>query len=276
MTISQWLTAARTSLLNGPQPDSANLDAELILSQILAVDRTYLISHDDQPLAVDQSQTANSWLKRRLAGEPMAYIFGFKEFYGRDFQVSPEVLIPRPESEQLIDFALKTITQPHPKIIDVGCGSGCLGISLALEMAELQPTVILSDISAAALAIAKQNLANFKLKLQTVESDLLTNFIDQKFDLIIANLPYVDHNWSFVDGVTYEPESAIFAANQGLALIDQLITQIAKYRLLTKNGWLILEADPSQAQSIRQLLETASFNSIHQQAYLTAGKLSKN
>lgn len=272
MTISEWLMrASENTTVDGVCP--SRLDAELILAHVLGVERTYLVAHDDQELSNDQQAKAGSFLDRRITGEPLAYIVGYREFYGRDFIVTPEVLIPRPESEQLVESAIGLITKPSAKIIDVGCGSGCLGISLALELSALQAEVTLSDISPAALDIAQANADKFNLELELIKSNLLNQFIDQKFDLIIANLPYVDPSWDFISGIDHEPKLALYAEAGGLELIFHLIEQIAKHQLLTNDGWLILESDPSQQNDIKTHLQRHNFKNIRQTGYATAAKL---
>lgn len=190
---------------------------------------------------------------------PKAYQSGFQDFYGRDFIVTPDVLIPRPETEQLIDTVLNLASKPYlkgvkpgpnllpknPKILDVGTGSGCIAVTLKLEFPEAE--IIATDISKKALKIAQKNAKKFGISIPFIISHLLekVNFTP---DLIVANLPYVDKNWDWLDkeALSFEPSEALYAKNGGLELIFKLIDEAS----ILKVPYLILEADPSQHQSI--------------------------
>ena len=190
---------------------------------------------------------------------PRAYKNGFQDFYGRDFVVTPDVLIPRPETEMLVDAVLNLagkaylpgVKPARPKlpqnctILDAGTGSGCIAITLALELPKAKVTAC--DISDEALAIAQKNAANLEAKVKFVKSNLLDS-IDGDFDVIVANLPYVDTNWKWLDkkALSHEPALALYAEDGGLALIKQLINQVAK----RKTKYLILEADPCEHKQI--------------------------
>lgn len=191
--------------------------------------------------------------------KPLAYSRGFQNFYGRDFIVTPDVLIPRPETEQLIDSVLKLAGKPYlpgvkptprllpnsPKILDVGTGSGCIAITLKLELPDAEITA--TDISEKALKIAKKNTEKFGITIPLIISHLLekVNFTP---DLIVANLPYVDKNWNWLDkeALSFEPEEALYAKNGGLELVFELIDQASNLKI----PYLILEADPIEHQSI--------------------------
>lgn len=193
------------------------------------------------------------------ANLPKAYQNGFQDFYGRDFIVTPDVLIPRPETEQLIDAVLNLAGKPYlkgikpgpnllpknPKILDVGTGSGCIAITLKLELPKAEVTA--TDISKKALKIAKKNAEKYNVSIPFIESNLLEN-INFIPDLIVANLPYVDENWDWLDkkALSYEPKEALYAENNGLALISKLIIEASKLKI----PYLILEADPIEHQTI--------------------------
>lgn len=188
-----------------------------------------------------------------------AYNKGFQDFYGRDFLVTPDVLIPRPETEMLIDLVLNLTGKPilpgvKPSkaklpqdltIIDVGTGSGCVAITLKLELPEA--TIIATDISEKALQVAKENAKVLNTEIKFIQANLLDN-IDTIPNLIVANLPYVDKNWEWLDkeSLSQEPSLALYADNHGLALIFQLIDQTASKHI----KHLILEADPCQHEQI--------------------------
>ena len=246
MIISEWLKIATKSLKTANIP-SARLDAELILANTLRKNRTYLHAHLDEEIDPRRFDIANARLGLRLDRVPIAYILGYKEFYGRKFTVSPSVLIPRPESEDLISLFLElTASEIAEKVlIDVGTGSGCLGITAKLERSNL--SVILSDISKPALNIAEKNANALNADVHIQQQSLLNGQL-KPVDYIFANLPYVDKNWDVSPELQYEPGIALFAEDEGLKLILQLISQVP--RCLTSEGLLFIEADPQQHNRI--------------------------
>lgn len=246
MIISEWLKIATKSLKTANIP-SARLDAELILANTLRKNRTYLHAHLDEEIDPRRFDIANARLDLRLDRVPIAYILGYKEFYGRKFTVSPSVLIPRPESEDLILLFLElTASEIAEKVlIDVGTGSGCLGITAKLERSNL--SVILSDISKPALNIAEKNANALNADVHIQQQSLLNGQL-KPVDYIFANLPYVDKNWDVSPELQYEPDIALFAEDEGLKLILQLISQVP--RCLTSEGLLFIEADPQQHNRI--------------------------
>ena len=246
MIISEWLKIATKSLKTANIP-SARLDAELILANTLRKNRTYLHAHLDEEIDPRRFDIANARLDLRLDRVPIAYILGYKEFYGRKFTVSPSVLIPRPESEDLISLFLElTASEIVEKVlIDVGTGSGCLGITAKLERSNL--SVILSDISKPALNIAEKNANALNVDVHIQQQSLLNGQL-KPVDYIFANLPYVDKNWDVSPELQYEPDIALFAEDEGLKLILQLISQVP--RCLTSEGLLFIEADPQQHNRI--------------------------
>ena len=246
MIISEWLKIATKSLKTANIP-SARLDAELILANTLRKNRTYLHAHLDEEIDPRRFDIANARLDLRLDRVPIAYILGYKEFYGRRFTVSPSILIPRPESEDLISLFLElTASEIAEKVlIDVGTGSGCLGITAKLERSNL--SVILSDISKPALNIAEKNANALSADVHVQQQSLLNSQL-RPVDYIFANLPYVDKSWDVSPELKYEPEIALFAEDEGLKLILQLISQAPK--CLTPDGLLFIEADPQQHNRI--------------------------
>ena len=246
MIISEWLKIATKSLKTANIP-SARLDAELILANTLRKNRTYLHAHLDEEIDPRRFDIANARLDLRLDRVPIAYILGYKEFYGRKFTVSPSVLIPRPESEDLISLFLELIASEIAEkvLIDVGAGSGCLGITAKLERSNL--SVILSDISKPALNIAEKNANALNADVHIQQQSLLNGQL-RPVDYIFANLPYVDKSWDVSPELKYEPGIALFAEDEGLKLILQLISQAP--RCLTPEGLLFIEADPQQHNRI--------------------------
>lgn len=256
-TIATWLKNAAKQL-KAIGITSARLDAELILANTLRKNRTYLHAHLDEETDPRRVDIADARLSLRLDRVPLAYILGCKEFYGRKFTVSPAVLVPRPESEEMITlFLALTAGEIAPKtLIDVGTGSGCLGITAALERPSLR--VILSDISPRAIKIAEKNASNLQARVTLQQQSLLSGQIEP-VDYIFANLPYVDRDWDVSPELRHEPAEALFAADNGLRLIETLIEQAPRH--ITAGGLLFLEADPRQHQAI---LDQAKDHGLHE------------
>lgn len=254
MTIHSWLQKASKDLSKATI-ESAQLDAQLLLAAVLYQTREYLLAHTDQKLSATEIAQAEKWLQRRLKREPIAYILGHKEFYGRDFIVSPSVLVPRPESEDIIDIVkdIKPAT-----IIDIGTGSGCLAITAKLELPDTH--VVAADISEDALQVARQNANGLNTTITFVVSDLLQGikkFTTKDQVAIIANLPYVDKNWEVSPETKFEPSQALFAEDDGLELVKKLILQAQKK--LRNGDSLLLEADTRQHEAMTKYAKKHGF-----------------
>lgn len=248
MNISTWLKHAAEHLKNAGIT-SAQLDAELLLANTLRKNRTYLHAHLDEEIDPRRVDIAEARLSLRLDRVPLAYILGEKEFYGRNFSVSPSVLVPRPESEEMINLLLKLAPKDdRPRtLIDIGTGSGCLGITAALELSD-NWHVVLSDISPKALSVAEKNAKKLGAKVFTQKQSLLLGQFE-KLDCILANLPYVDKDWKNTSPeLRHEPPEALYAGEGGLKLIRELIQQAPKH--MTNQGLLFIEADEEQHQTI--------------------------
>lgn len=219
MTISEWLAEARTRI------DA--LDAELVAVRFFApgdsalggagVDRSWLAAHGEDEISEDLAILANEVAARRASGEPLAYIFEFKEFYGRKFKVSPEVLIPRPETEGLIELVRGLDLSEKPKFLEIGTGGGCIAVTLAAEFPRAK--VVATDVSEGALEMARENNATLGAGVEFYRGDLLEDLPDDSggFDVLVANLPYVDEEWEWLDKRTldFEPKLALYAEDGG-------------------------------------------------------------
>lgn len=262
MNIQQWLVAANASL-TAANIQSAHLDAELLLIFVLKKTREYIIAHSDESLTAVQVKQLSRLLERRLNREPLAYIVGTKEFYGREFTVTPDVLIPRPESEGLIEQFKKH--KLKGRVLDVGTGSGCVGLTLKAECPDISMTV--GDISQSSLKVARRNAKKLGIKpIRFVQSDLLDHWLShvkpKKFDVIVANLPYVDESWYVSPETVYEPSTALFSKDSGLSHIKKLITQ--SKALQSSDGYLLVEADARQHAEIHEY--------CHKNGYKLVGK----
>lgn len=257
MTIGFWLSNATKQLVEIGVA-SARLDAELILSHTVKHGRTFLHSHPDAEIDMRLKEIADSRLLLRLDRIPLAYIVGHKDFFGRRFKVTPSTLIPRPESEAMIQILQKIVEENHEiknhKLIDVGTGSGCLGITAKLEFPSLDVSML--DISNHALNVAKENAKNLDADVAILRSDLLSDF-PFKSQIILANLPYVDPTWELSPELQHEPEVALFASDEGLKLIKTLIKQARDS--LEKGGHLLIEADLRQHDAIKKYATTHNF-----------------
>lgn len=249
--IASWVTSATTTLTDAGIT-SGRLDAELILSHTIRKNRTYLHAHGDEEIDVRFSDILDTRLALRLDRVPLAYIIGHKDFYGRRFSVTPATLIPRPESEAMIELLLESVKQTKlvftgqpQRLVDVGTGSGCLGITAKLELPELEVTLL--DISRHALTVAENNAERLEAAVTTMRSDLLQSYPFEA-DYIFANLPYVDETWDVSPETRHEPHEALFATKNGLSLIYRLLGE-AQSRL-TRGGLLFIEADPRQHEDV--------------------------
>lgn len=224
---------------------SALLDAEIILAHTLRKSRTWLHAHSDEAIDPRELDIANARLQLRLNRTPIAYIIGHKEFYTRLFKVTPSVLVPRPESEAIITLLKTHLPEGATTLLDVGTGSGCLGITAALELPQLRVT--LSDISNHALTVARENAQTLDVDVQTMKSDLLAA-VPGIYNVVLANLPYVDESWERSPETNFEPSIALFARQKGLAVIYRLLEQVPAH--LAPHGIVLLEADPEQHAAI--------------------------
>lgn len=265
-----WLRDAAEMLASAGIP-SALLDAEIILAHTLRKSRTWLHAHGEEQLSLREREIASARLDLRLDRTPIAYIIGHKEFYGRLFKVSPSVLVPRPESETIIELLDNLCDGSTKTLVDVGTGSGCLGITAKLEHPELKVT--LTDISHHALGIAEKNAETLGATIAIVKNDLLVPNpqLPPQIDIILANLPYVDHDWERSPETNYEPELALFADKGGRALIERLLQEAPLY--LVTGGILLLEADPEQHHALIVHATTLGYTHVVTEGYCVVLRL---
>lgn len=230
----------------------SKIEADLLLGHVLKQPKEFLYMHGVQKLSATQLKRFESLVAKRKAGMPVAYLLGYKYFYDLKFKVSRSVLIPRPETEWLVDEATALLKgKRNAKILDVGTGSGCIAISVAKNTNPKKVKVFASDISTAALKVAKENAKINKAKVTFAKRDLLQG-TKAKFDLIIANLPYVpvsDYK-KFYNNLRFEPKLALTDGFNDSRLILKLVEQ-AKHHL-NKNGVLLLEMDPKTAKYLKE------------------------
>ncbi|MDP2136163.1 MAG: peptide chain release factor N(5)-glutamine methyltransferase [Sulfuritalea sp.] len=254
-TVAAVLAAARTKLPAG--------EARLLLGHILRQSSAWLLGHDEQVLDEGDLLAFASLVARRAGGEPVAYLVGFREFFGRDFLVSPAVLIPRPETELLVEIALAKVgADATGRILDLGTGSGCIGITLALELPRARVTAV--DASAAALQLAQRNAERLGARLDLRQSDWFSVLGDDRFDLIVANPPYIaaaDPHLAEGD-LRHEPRAALSSGADGLDALRRIIADASAH--LAPEGQIWLEHGYDQATIVRTLLASAGLVYIEQ------------
>ncbi len=235
--------------------NAPRLTSELLLARVLNYSRLELYLHYDQPLTKKELTAFKALLKRRLVHEPLAYILGEKIFWSLGFQVTPATLIPRPETEKLVEIAIKIIKKNpalHPYILDWGTGCGAIAICLAKELPYAH--IMATDISKEALECAKQNIRQHKVSVNLVKSKDLTCFKKGYFHFIVSNPPYVKTsilNTLDPEIKDYEPRCALDGGPDGLKYISYLISHCPRY--LRKDGWLIMEIGYDQKEDIERL-----------------------
>lgn len=259
MQLKEKLLSAAKRLTEENVP-SPRMNAELLLMFTLGCDRAYLYAHPERDLTSDENTRYDAALSERARGVPAQYITGHQEFWGMDFIVAPAVLIPRPETEHLVETVLSCVgpmalsTGPF-RLIDVGTGSGCVAVALAKELPRME--IYATDISDAALEIASANAARHQVqsRIHFHHADLLAGFDDNFFDFIVSNPPYVgelEADQVQVEVRKFEPRSAVFAGPTGTEVIARLIPQA--HAALRPGGWLMMEISGTIVERTRQLL----------------------
>ena len=246
----------------------ARLEAQILLCRVIRQPRAYLAAHDCDPIPPEQAAAFAALLHRRLQGEPIAYILGGREFYSLDFKVTPAVLIPRPETELLVELALERLPADRScLILDLGTGSGAVAVTLALHRPQAE--VVAVDQSAAALEVARENAQGLNAgNLRLIHSDWYSALNEEKFDLIVSNPPYIaaaDPHLTHGD-VRFEPRTALASGADGLDDIRTIVRGAAVH--LSPAGWLLFEHGYDQAAACRELLAQTGFQQIGSSADL--------
>ena len=252
------------------------IDAQLLLGHRLQRDRAWLIGHDGDPLDAATAAAFGADCQRRAAGEPLAYLVGEREFHGLRLQVTPDVLVPRPDTETLIDVALACLLDhAAPQILDLGTGSGCVAITLQLERPDAR--VCATEVSAAALAVARANAQTLGASVTFLQGDWFAALgPGAAFDLIVSNPPYVACADPHLAALRHEPPLALTDGGNGLQCLSILIAGARTY--LCGEGWLALEHGYDQAAAVGQRMQDAGFRqvTVHRdaggQTRVTAGR----
>jgi release factor glutamine methyltransferase len=258
--LKQILASALARLTTNHVP-SPRMNAELLLMFTLNCDRAYLYAYPERELNVDEQKRYDHALAERIRGVPAQYITGHQEFWGMDIIVTPAVLIPRPETEHVIEAVLDRVGRRAPtparllRIADIGTGSGCIALALAKELPQAE--IYATDISAVALEVARANAARHQLENRVYfrEADLLAGLENTSFDFVVSNPPYVgdsEEDEVQLEVRKFEPRNAVFAGSTGVEVIARLIPQA--HAALKPGGWLVMEISGTIAENVKTLL----------------------
>lgn len=252
LTIAQWQFQAR-------QQGVDRLDLQLMLCEALQQNRTWLLAHDQDRLDDTHAALLNAWLQRRAAGEPLAYILGRKEFFGLMLDVNPDVLVPRPDTEILVEWALELIPTDRPyRVLDLGTGSGAIALALQHQRPQAQVTAI--DASEGALRTAQANGTKLKLPVRFLLGSWLTPVAGETFDLIVSNPPYIAEGDPHLPALTHEPITALTAGQDGLNDIRTIAADARRH--LEPGGWLLFEHGYDQAEAVAHWLTNTGYNPV--------------
>lgn len=227
------------------------LETRILASHALGLTRVQLITQSERPFSAAEAHSLADLIQRRLAGEPIAYLVGQREFFGLPFIVTPAVLIPRPDTELLVELALQKLP-PDGQLLDLGTGSGAIAVAVAHQREDARVTAL--DASAEALAVARQNAAQNHARVRFLHSDWYAALDNERFDLIVSNPPYIEKNDPHLSqgDLRFEPADALTDHADGLSDLRIIVNDAARH--LVQGGWLLLEHGYDQAEAVRALL----------------------
>ena len=262
MKLQEALRHAEAQLRLGPHAERARLDAEALLLHVIGKNRAWLLTHGDEEFGGCTAARYGAMLQRRQRGEPIQYVTGECEFYGLRFRVTPAVLIPRPETEHLVERAIELARGSNAaRIVDVGTGSGAIAVAIAHGVQAACVTSI--DVLAEALEVACGNAERNGVDVRFLNGDLLEPVLGETFELVVSNPPYVplsDAETLDVEVREHEPHLALFAGDDGLSVYRRLIPQA--FEALVPGGHMLLEVGYGQAKAVRGLLEASGFTDV--------------
>jgi len=261
-TIQSILMQDRAALESALSLDSitARIEIQMLLQQVLSVNRAYLLAHPERQLDEVQQAAYRALLQRRLAGEPLAYILSEREFFGLNFKVTPATLIPRPDTELLVELALQRIPQ-RGRVLDLGAGSGAIALSIAYSRPDAQVTAV--DASTDALEVARENARRLNIgNARFVHSDWFESLAGERYDLIVSNPPYIEDTDAHLErgDLRFEPRSALASGADGLDDIRRIVADAKAH--LGYGGWLMFEHGYDQAERARGLLAASGYAEV--------------
>lgn len=256
----QIATALHWAVTQLPHSPTAKLDAEVLLSHVLGVDRVYLLTWPERLLSNSEWQTMQALVAQRANGIPVAYLIGQREFWSLPLQVNNSTLIPRPDTEVLVETALQLSLPPAARVLDLGTGTGAIALALKSSQPQWQVTAV--DRERAAVTLAQHNANSLKLAVAVIQSDWFAALPEQQFDLIVSNPPYIDGNDPHLQqgDVRFEPTTALVAAQQGLADLFHIIDTAPLF--LAPAGWLVLEHGWQQGAAVRSQLTRQGYQQV--------------
>lgn len=260
LTLVQWQKQAQHLLAALSQ--TPDIEARLCLCHVLNVSNSYLYSYPERELDAAELTQLDRLVTLRQQGQPLAYLFGYWHFFDLQLEVAPSTLIPRPDTELLVEQALSLELPAQAKVLDLGTGTGAIALALAHNKPDWQLTAV--DYIADAVALAKRNCSALKIgNCRILHSNWFASLGTERFDLIISNPPYIDPQDSHLSSLRHEPVTALTATEQGLADIRHIVKQAGQH--LNDAGWLYLEHGYDQADAVRQLLQNAGFTEVSSQ-----------
>jgi release factor glutamine methyltransferase len=240
---------------------NAQLDSEVLLAHCLGKPRSYLMTWPERELTPEQLDCFSDLLRRRLQPQPVAYLVGQREFYSMEFSTTPATLVPRPETEMLVEQCLELVVDiEQPQVLELGTGTGA--IALALKRHAPKCRIIASDVSAETLAVAKSNAQNHQLEIEFIESDWYQQVPARVFDIIVSNPPYIAASDPYLSqgDLPAEPQNALTCGESGLEALEIIIS--GAHNFLNSGGWIVLEHGYEQQQAVTKLLQLAGFESV--------------
>lgn len=256
----QIATALHWAVTQLPHSPTAKLDAEVLLSYVLGVERVYLLTWPERLLSNSEWQTMQALVAQRANGIPVAYLIGQREFWSLPLQVNNSTLIPRPDTEVLVETALQLSLPPAARVLDLGTGTGAIALALKSSQPQWQVTAV--DRERAAVTLAQHNANSLKLAVAVIQSDWFAALPEQQFDLIVSNPPYIDGDDPHLQqgDVRFEPTTALVAAQQGLADLFHIIDTAPLF--LAPAGWLVLEHGWQQGAAVRSQLTRQGYQQV--------------
>ena len=270
MKTIQDILSTGTAYLEARGIEAARHSMQSLLVHVLGKNKTWLYLHYDDPLNEEQLAPLRELLRERGKGVPLQHLLGSSEFYRREFKTDSRALIPRPETEELVEFALNMVEHKiGMKVLDMGCGSGIIGITLALELLDHRPEVVMADISEDALSLTLENATSLGAKVKTYRSDLFSAWQQQEehavippsgFNLVLANLPYVPDHEQLAPEVLHDPATALYGGPDGLDIVRRFLAELRLH--LAPDGLVMLEVGHDQGAATCAIMQELGYERV--------------